>query len=368
MTHHSELAADERVAVWQLVAGLLMPMVVYWIVRQSPIDQRAVVTTYVVLALAGIYLAVTALAEVTKQWWLVYPSYIADPQLGIHFGRARGPMLGSHTLGMYLAEGLLCLWMARRHCGRIGTLLTIVLLPLFLAALYVTYTRCVWISAGLCVLVVLGLSLSHRWRTIFVASTLAASLLVAVFQWENLVRMERESEGGGAKISEMSAKSRISFLYVSWKMFCDAPLLGVGYGQFQQAAKPYLADRSTSLLLEDIRNEPNHNTLLGVLTETGLVGFSLFMAMLIGWTIQSWRLWRNIAAPGWVREQGLVMLGTLTIYLSQALFSDLRFSPNAQNITFLLAGLTAGLAAGPLASPARVGEHPSLSQRALLWK
>ena len=67
-----------------------MPMAVYWIARQSPIDQRAIVTTYVVLALIGVYLAVTALAEITKQWWLVYPSYIADPKVGIHFGRAPG--------------------------------------------------------------------------------------------------------------------------------------------------------------------------------------------------------------------------------------------------------------------------------------
>ena len=368
MTHHFDLAADEKLAVWQLVAGLLMPMAVYWIVRQSPIDQRAVVTTHAVLAIVGVYLSVTALAEVTKQWWLVYPSYIADPQQGIHFGRARGPMLGSHTLGIYLTEGMLCLWMVRQRWGRIGMLLTIALLPLFLAAIYVTYTRCVWISVGLVVLVVLGLSLSHKWRTIFVASALAASLLVAVFQWDNLVHMERDSEGGGSKVSELSAKSRLSFLYVSWKMFRDAPLLGVGYGQFQQAAKPYLADRSTSLFLQDIRNEPNHNTFLAFLTEMGLVGFSLFMAMLIGWTIQAWRLWRNTQAPDWVRQQGLVMLGMLTIYLSQALFSDLRFSPDAQNVTFILAGLTAGLATKPAASPAPAAEHPSLSQRALLWK
>ena len=67
-----------------------------------------------------------------------------------------------------------------------------------------------------------------------------------------------------------------------------------------------------------------------MLTETGLIGFGLFVAMLAGWTIQSWRLWRNTAAPDWVRAQGLMMLGTLAIYLGPALFVDLRFSPEAQ--------------------------------------
>ncbi len=338
-----ELDAAGKVSLWQLVAGFLMPMIVYWIARQSPIDQRTLVTTYVVLVLMGVYLSVTALAEITKQWWLVYPSYIADPTVGIHFGRARGPMVGSQTLGLYLDVCLLCLWMMRRHVGRVGTLILILLIPLFLAAIYVTYTRCVWIGAGLCGLLVLALPMSNRRRAVFVSSALAVAVFVAVFQWESLIRMERE---GGAAGSELSAKSRVSFAYVSWKMFLDAPLLGVGYGQFQQAARPYLSDRTTSLYLEDIRNEPNHNTPLAMLTETGLIGFGLFLAILVGWTIQSWRMWRNPAAPDWVRAQGLMMLGTLVVYFAPALFVDVRFSPQAQYIAFFLAGLTTGLAAG----------------------
>ena len=42
-----------------------MPMIVYWIARQSPIDQRTLVTTYVVLGI-GVELPVTALAEIDQ--------------------------------------------------------------------------------------------------------------------------------------------------------------------------------------------------------------------------------------------------------------------------------------------------------------
>jgi O-antigen ligase len=362
-SHSFEADATGKVVLWQLIAGFLLPMVVYWIARQSPIDERAIVTTYVVLAIVGVYLAVTALAEVTQQWWLVFPSYIADPKVGIHFGRARGPMVGSQTMGLYLDVCLLCLWMARRHLGRMGSLGVIILVPLFLAAIYVTYTRCVWISIGLCGLVVLGLPMSGRRRAAFVGSALAAAAVLVAVQWESLIHMEREE---GAAVAELSAKSRVSFAYVSWNMFLDAPLLGVGYGRFPQAATPYLSDRSTSLNLEDIRHEPNHNTFLAMLTETGLIGFGLFMAMLAGWAIKSWQLWRNTAAPDWVRQQGLMMLGMLVIYFGPALFVDLRFSPEAQYLTFLLAGLTIGLAASPLASPAIHAEQPSLSAGALI--
>jgi O-antigen ligase len=357
-SHDWKLDVPGKVSpVWELVAGFLMPMAVYWIARQSPIDQRALVTTYVVLALIGVYLAVTALAEITKQWWLVYPSYIADPKVGLHFGRARGPMVHSQPLGLYLNVCLLCLWMLRRQLGRLGTLILVLLIPLFLAAIFVTYTRCIWISTGLCGLVVLGLPMSHRRRAVFVSFALMVAVFLAAFQGENLVRIERAE---GAAISELSAKSRFSYAYVSWKMFLDAPLLGVGYGQFQQAARPYLSDRTTSLYLEDIRNQPNHNTFLAMLNETGLIGFGLFVAMLGGWAIQSWRLWRNTATPDWVRAQGLMMLGVLAIYLGPALFVDLRFGPEAQQITFFLAGLTSGLAAGVSASPARCAKRTEL--------
>ncbi len=361
-SHKSESNAQQKIVVWQLFAGFLMPLAVYWMARQSPIDQRALVTTYAVLTVIGVYLAVTALAEVTKQWWLVYPSYIADPKVGIHFGRARGPMVHSQPLGLYLNACLLCLWMLRRHLGRRGRLVLITLIPLFLAAILVTYTRCIWISTGLCGLVVLGLPMSNRRRAVFVSLALMAAVFLAAFQWENLVRLERAD---GAATSELSARSRLSFLYVSWKMFLDAPLLGVGYGQFPQAAQPYLSDRTTSLYLEDIRGQPNHNTFLAMLNETGLIGFGLFVAMLGGWTIRSWRLWRNTVAPDWVRAQGLLMLGALTIYLVPAMFVDEKFGPEAQQITFFLAGLTSGLAARVSASPARCAERTEFLAGAL---
>ncbi len=350
-THDFELDASRKISLWQLVAGFLLPMAVYWIARQAPIDGRVLLTTYIALALIGVYLAVTALAEITKQWWLVYPSYIADPTVGIHFGRARGPMLGSPTLGLYLDVCLLCLWMVRPHLGRRGTLLLLLpLVPLFLAAIFVTYTRSVWISAGLCGLVVLGLPMSKQRRAVFVGSAIMVAAFLAVFQWENLVRIQRE---GGAELSESSTRSRASFTYVAWNMFLDHPWLGVGYGQFQQAAQPYLSDRTTSLYLDDIRNQPCHNTLLAMLTETGLIGFGLFGALLAGWAIQSWRTWGNPAAPDWARAQALVMLGTLAIYLGTALFVDLRLSPEAQYLTFFLAGLSSGSAVRLPMSPAR---------------
>lgn len=353
-SHNWELDVPRKVSpIWRLVAGFLMPMAVYWIARQSPIDKRTVLTVYAVLTVLGIYLAITALAEVTQQWWLVFPPHIADPRVGIHFGRARGPTLQSQSLGLHLDACLLCVWMWRRHLGRAGQLALMPLIPLFLAAVVVTYTRCVWIGAVLAATAVLGLPMPRRWRAAVAGPALIAAMVVVLFQWDRLVHLERPA---GAEASRSSVDTRRSFMYVSWRMFLDRPLFGLGYGQFQQASRDYLADRTTDMDLEAIRGQPNHNMFLALLTETGLIGAGLFTAMLAGWAIHAWRTWQDASAPDWVRGQGLMMLGMLGIYLGPAMFFDLTFSPHDQWLTFFLAGLTAALPA----SAARSGGRPAL--------
>src|SRR5207302_7956854 len=89
--------------VWRLLAAYLIPGAVYWIVRQSPITEQRTALVTKVLTFFGIYLAVTGILEITHQWAFVFPRHIADPALGIHFGRARGPMLTSVSYGLYLA-------------------------------------------------------------------------------------------------------------------------------------------------------------------------------------------------------------------------------------------------------------------------
>jgi len=81
----STLASDWRVdapgkvsPIWQLVAGYLMPVTVYWIARQSRLNKQTLLVVYGCLTALGIYLAITALAEITQQWWLVFPKQIAS--------------------------------------------------------------------------------------------------------------------------------------------------------------------------------------------------------------------------------------------------------------------------------------------------
>ena len=114
---------QQLVSAFRLLGGYAMPIAVYWIGRQTPLTEKASRRIQIAFAAFGVYLAVTAILEVSAQWGLVFPKQIADPKLGLHFGRARGPMLQSVSMGLTLGICTLGAWpcgpgsLARASCS-----------------------------------------------------------------------------------------------------------------------------------------------------------------------------------------------------------------------------------------------------------
>ena len=125
-------------------------------------------------------------------------------------------------------------------------------------------------------------------------------------------------------------------------MFLDRPILGFGFGQFYREKLPYLCDHRTPLQLELIRDFIHHNTYLSLLTETGLVGLGLYLAILIGWARRGWRLTRG-ENPTWVRAHGVLFLGALATYAVQMLFHEVSYTTLDNSLLLLLAGVAVGL-------------------------
>ncbi len=343
--------ADDGGPAFRLIVGYIIPFAVYWIARQSPLSRANVSIIHGTLVGLGVYLGVTALLEISGQWWAVFPRHIADEEIGLHFGRARGPMLHSVSLGFYLAVCMLAAWTWRWRFGRVGQLAIFLLIPLFLAGIYFSYTRSVWMGAGLGMLVVLALTLRGAWRPLVLGSIVGAGLLLVATQMDQLKSFQRESS---AEDSGRSVDLRGAFAYISWQMFLDRPLMGVGFGQFPEAKKPYLADRSTNLYLEVAREYVHHNGFLSILTETGLIGMALYLAVLFGWGHAAWQLYRRPDVPDWARSCGVLLLGAMAVYVCQAAFHELSYSPIDNLLIFFLAGTVVGLHADrKVGKPAR---------------
>lgn len=340
-THDYHVSGPGEVPVVQhLINGYIIPLVIYWIARQARTDEQTTTQLLAALTLFGVYLAITGILESLHVWALVFPRYIANPELGLHFGRARGPMVHAVSYGIYLDACLLAagLWMAR--VGRGGKLAIGLLLPLFLAAIFFTKTRTVWLGAATGMLVIAAIVLKGRVRIAVLGSAIALGGLVILAKSDALLGLQRE---GTVQDTRQSADMRKVFTYVSWKMFLDRPIWGVGFGQFAREKLPYLTDQSTDLHLETIRGYVHHNTFLSILTETGLIGLGFLLAMLAGWVKAGWQLVRNQQAPPWMRAHGMLLLGVLGIAVWQMVGHEITFTPLDQSLIYCLAGIGVGM-------------------------
>ena len=343
-THDWHSKGPDDVPVFMhLVNGYLIPLTIFWIARQAALTERGVYLMYTAIACFGVYLAATAIFEHFKIWSLVFPKYIADPTVGIHFGRSRGPMVQSARFGTYLVICLATTWIAWGWLGKLGTkgrFIALSVLPLYGAAIYFTYTRSVWLGAAISMVVILGLTLRGKPRLVVLGGMCAAALLVVVAKGDKLVAFKREYT---AQETRASTYMRASFAYVSWQMFQDRPLVGFGFGQFPRENQHYLSDRTTNLRLESIRGYVHHNTLLSVLVELGIFGLALFLAVLTYWGYSAWKLWHDNSAPKWMRAHGLLCLTAMAPYACQLVFRDVSFSPVENACIFMFAGITVGL-------------------------
>ncbi len=344
--------------VWRLFTGYAIPVIIYWIARQSRLRRRQIGLAQASLAVFGLYLAVTGLLEISGQWSFVFPHYIADPTVGLHFGRARGPMVQAVSYGLFLTVTTLAVFVWQIRLNRFGRAFWLAVIPVQLAALVCTYTRSIWIGVGLSTVVVLALILKGRWRNFVVGGIMLVASLTAIMNLNALTDLHRE---GSVIEARESVGMRASFNYVSWKMFLDRPLFGFGFGQFYTEKLAYLSDRSTPLQLELIREYINHNTYLDLLAETGILGFALFGAVLACWIRTGLRLARRDNSR-WIRSQGILLLAALATYCVQMMFHEVSYTSIDNSLIFLLAGLSVGLESQRLKSQTSTQESAVSSE------
>ncbi|HEX4144077.1 MAG TPA: O-antigen ligase family protein [Pirellulales bacterium] len=342
LTH--DWQANKMQPVAQVLFFFLMPVAMYWVVRQMPISDRALEWMYVALGMFGIYLALTSLAEVRQMWAFVFPRYIGSTEYVEFYGRGRGPLL--NPAGSGIVQGLCLLGMLMRwpRASRLGQLFIVALFPLYAWGIYSTFTRSAWLGLALGLMVVLAFSLSRVWRTAVIGTLVLATLPLVALNWERLMSFKRDKELSAAEAAE-SAKLRPILAVIAWHMFLDRPLLGSGYGQYQTESLAYLSDRSIDLPLEKARPYVQHNVFLALAVDTGLVGMGLFVAMLLLWMRMAWRLWCTHEAPPAARQFGLMFLAFVGVWFPNAMFQDVLMIPMANMLLVFLAGLVVNLEA-----------------------
>ncbi len=171
---------------------------------------------------------------------------------------------------------------------------------------------------------------------------LLAAVVFSTTQWDRLVAFKRNKNLDAEKVAE-SVELRPVLARIAWNMFLDRPLFGCGYDQYTKEHVNYLSDRSSELVLEKGRAYIQHNVVLSLLTETGLLGLGLFLTLCILWALDARALWRSTSAPLAFRQMGLLMLAALGVYFINGMFHDVSVISMTNMTLFFLAGITAGL-------------------------
>ncbi len=326
--------------VMHLLNGYLVPAFLFVLIRHSDLGPRTLWPAIAVILLFGVYLSLTAVLEITKQWSLVFPQYIGDPKLGIHFGRARGPMLQSVRLGVCLNFCLAVLWtfpvwIYSRE--RWAWLMAIGLTPLFMLAIMLTYTRSVWMATGAIVIILLSTILQGKARTLTLGTLFMSAIVGGLVLGPSLVAFKREYSE--AETFE-STKMRGAFAYVSMQMFKDSPITGFGFNQFQVYNRPYLDDRTTNIRLESIRGYVHHNSYLSLVVDLGLIGGTLYLIAAISLIRNCWVVWKHPTASPYARSGAVLGFCVIAVHGIQMAFHEVSFSSIENTILMMVLGMS----------------------------
>ncbi len=342
--HDWRRSTEDQVPIVQhLIEGYMIPTILYWIARRSIIRQQTLDIVYGMMIAFGVYLSLTAMCEITGQWSLVFPRHIANPDIGIHFGRARGPFLQSIRMGIYLLICCFVTWTTlvwRGVWGQPGRLFGFLTFGLNVAAIGATLTRSIWLGLAGAGMIVAMLTFPIRLRRAVIVAAVLGAVVMIGFKGGGIVSIDREF---GSQETEESTNMRAVFAYVSYLMIKDKPISGFGFGHFPHKNADYLNDRATNLDLESIRGFIHHNTFLSIFVELGIGGFLLYASLLYAWTRQAWRLWKDVSVPDWMRGQGLIFILLMFAFAVQMLFHDITYSPMENGLLFFMAGIMSAI-------------------------
>ena len=339
---------------YRLIGGYIFPFVVFALVLHAFHSERDFRRLAYFFTFLSIYLTFTGWCEQFKLRALVWPRFINDPSVGIHWGRVRGPFVMSPAMGLALVYCYFNNLVLARNIARFRWMLYAINAAM-LPAIFWTKTRSVWLAFVLSSLIWAAYSRRRTTRIVSVSMLLALALLVSVVNMDNFLSTDRNK--GGLTDTE-PILLRVGLAQMTWEIVKEHPLFGLGFGHFRDFApsfardpsSPYYAFGTTAL---------EHNNLLSIAAETGVVGTALYVTMMLVLIRSSIRLYRKLppGAPGLVSRDMLVLYWILAAaYFIDGTFRETSDNPFANSLFFGLSAIPVAL--DYLLSPVPIRARP----------
>jgi O-antigen ligase len=220
-------------------------------------------------------------------------------------------------IAMFLCAGFWSL--ARGRIARLGLLLAFIVIAI---GFFATQSRGGLIALAVAALA--GFALLPRQRKRLLGLTAAAGVGLAITAAANPAAIERmTSFGGGGG----GSSGRTDLWKVAWTIFTRHPWNGIGLANFE-TVEPHYALKSGTLTRVDLVAEvPHlvHNVYLQLLAETGIIGFSLFVLVMIACLRTSWLAAKRFDAsgrPGYGDLARAVLMAAIAMLAAQFFISD----------------------------------------------
>ncbi|HMO15978.1 MAG TPA: O-antigen ligase family protein [Pirellulaceae bacterium] len=319
-----------------------MPMALYLAMRHCKISTGDLKLIYAGLALFGVYLALTAIAEVREYTSLVFPRYIMSPDEPEFLGRARGPFLNPISCGIFQSVALAGLLMLWPYSKRFGKCIILGVACLLAVGVLLTLTRSVWLSAAVGIGVVVWIPLETKYKAVLAVVVLGIGTFSVFFLKESMESFKRDKHVTAYEMSQ-SAKLRPMLGVVAYRMFQDRPLFGAGFGQYTKYKTPYHFQDEGGMPLRSVLPYMQHNVYLSYLTETGLIGLVTLLSVLAGFSLHGWKLWRAANQSLWARQAGLLVWVVIANYTINGMLHDTSIAPMLNMLLFFSGGLAVQL-------------------------
>lgn len=328
---------DNQSALFALADRVVFPFLIFLaapLVFTTPFRRRLLL---VWLTVIGAYLGLTALLE-TFAPGLVMPPYIANPYLGSHVGRARGPMMSADAMGVAcLALAVAAAALATRSRGILRVFAVSVCL-LDVLGVVLSQTRAAWLAVVVCILAVLVLvPAARRWFPAAVVAGAAGAAGVAVAMPALGTQLTARFEAQGPVYDRLGSND------AALSLLADRPLTGIGWRRFYPYGSEWFRQSDaypTNKVILEV-----HNVILSRAAELGLIAAAIFVLILVlGPGRCLWERTRQPGADPTSSEHRLWRVVGILVFLGwfiSGLFGPMAV-PFANLVSFLLCGVTAG--------------------------
>jgi O-antigen ligase len=328
----------------QLFNIAFFPAISYFVARRLRYSHAMIRTVLVFFLVFGLYLAVTSIAEHYEASALIYPKYILDRSVGIHYGRSRGPFVDTIGNGgsLLFSFAAVCCLATFRSGPRRAALLVLALL--IVAAVYFTDTRGVWLGLAVITATFVALRSAMRRSATWICCALIVGFVLGVGSKFSI----REQSLFARR--QNTVDNRLDNFGIAWNAFKANPAFGLGYGKFATEWYRYY-DRGSSRLGIGM-DDGNHSTVLGLLADVGLAGTLPWAGVIACSVLVCFGAYRHLRGEQLVLERQLAVVGLAAVEMLVvlSLTNDLRSQPGINVPTFWLVGMVSSVYAADRAS------------------